>query len=61
MVDIVGYDESVKKRVTCRKCSAILQYVPKEVKSHKSYDYGGGCDINYYVTCPACSEKVYVR
>ena len=61
MVQIVGKDPTVIKRVTCRKCSSILEYTLNEVQQFKSYDYGGGCDIVRYVPCPCCSHKVSVK
>ena len=61
MVKVVGRDESAVKQTTCRICAAILEYVGAEVKNFTSYDYGGGSDIAYYVDCPQCHEKVYVK
>ena len=61
MVDIVGYDESKKKRTTCGQCTAILDYTLKEVKSRIDHDYGGGYDTFYYIDCPGCGHKVEVK
>ncbi len=54
-------DPSIQKRTVCNHCGATLLYVPADVKSYKSYDYGGGCDIVYYIDCPQCTNKVTVR
>lgn len=61
MVSVVGRDEKAVKRVTCRSCASILEYTQSEVKNFTSYDYGGGRDINYYIDCPSCLQKVYVK
>lgn len=51
----------VLKFVVCHECGVELSYVPKDVKEEKHYDYGGGCDMFYYIPCANCSEKVGVR
>ena len=58
MATVIGYDQSVKLRCTCRSCSAIVEYVPNEVKSYVHRDYGGGADMIYYIFCPGCGEKI---
>lgn len=60
MVQVVGKDESEVRRVTCRNCASVLQYVNAEVKDERHYDYGGGSDIYYYITCPCCNKNVTV-
>ena len=32
-----------------------------EKKVHVHEDYGGGSEQMYYIVCPNCSEKVYVK
>jgi len=61
MVDIVGYDEEKKKKVTCRECTAILKYALTEVKSRVDSDYGGGSDTVYFITCPGCGHQIQVK
>lgn len=59
MAVVVGFDERVKKRATCRKCSAICEYTPGEVRTLWSgTDYGGGPDGAKGFTCPQCGENV---
>lgn len=58
MPTIIGYDKSVKLRCTCRKCGAIVEYLPKDVKSATVCDYSGGRDVVYYITCPGCGEDI---
>jgi RNase P subunit RPR2 len=61
MVKIIGTDENHIKRVSCKKCASKLEYVQSEVKSFTHYDYGGGSDECYYITCPKCDNNVYVK
>ena len=51
----------VVKEVVCRNCGVTLEYVPNDIKKYKSYDYTGDCDINYYIDCPSCNNKVHVK
>ena len=60
MAKVIGFDDAAKKKVTCQECSAIVEYVPVEVKSYVHKDYGGGSDIVYHITCPNCSGQVNV-
>ncbi len=54
-------DPSVVKFVICRRCGVKLSYVPKDVSSYTSYDYGGGSDVNFFINCAGCNERVSVR
>ena len=60
MVNVVGRSEKYVKRTTCFKCASILEYTENELDSFKSYDYAGGCDINYFIKCPICGDRVVV-
>ena len=60
MVDIVGYDEEKKKKVTCNQCTAILKYSLSEVKTWVDTDYTGGSDTVSYIDCPGCGHRVAV-
>ena len=60
-MEIIGYDESIKKKVTCRHCSAIIAYLPCDVQSSIHHDYGGGSDTYRRITCPNCSHLVEVK
>jgi ribosomal protein S27E len=61
MAKVIGFDNSAKKKVTCKECAAIIEYVPKEEKSYVHRDYGGGSDTVYYIDCPNCQNKITVR
>jgi RNase P subunit RPR2 len=61
MVNIVGKDPQAVKRATCRNCSAILEYVPAEVKSYHGKDYSGGADGKEWIDCPQCQKEVVLR
>lgn len=52
MATILGYDESVYKKFTCRECGAIVQYKPNEnlwteLKNEGTYIRG--------LRCPGCN------
>ena len=52
---------SVVKEVVCKNCGSLLEYVPKDIQNKTVKDYGGGSDTYYFITCPPCGEKVYVK
>lgn len=53
--------KSVVKQAICRNCGCTLEYVPKDVKTVTSRDYGGGTDILKYIECPSCKATVAVQ
>lgn len=63
MVTVVKKDPhpSVVKELICRHCGATLQYTPSDLKSYKHCDYGGGCDVYYFINCPSCDTKINVN
>lgn len=61
MAKVVGYDEAVKPRVTCRGCGAIIEYTKAEVQIRRGTDCGGGADGSEWVICPGCGDKATIR
>lgn len=61
MVTVVGRDDSMVKRVTCRGCAAVLEYKQSEVKRRDGVDYSGGSDGAEWVDCPSCGDKAIIR
>ncbi len=61
MATVVGFDETKKKRVTCRGCAAIIEYKQCEVQESHGTDYGGGPDGAEWVNCPNCGDKAIIR
>lgn len=62
MPKVVGFDEAVMKKATCRKCGAINEYRPNEVVVLWSgQDYGGGSDGAKGFKCGYCNEHVIVE
>lgn len=61
MVKVVGRDEKEVHKKTCKTCASVLEYTLDEVQSFVHKDYGGGSDTYYYIDCPKCTEKVYVK
>jgi 5-methylcytosine-specific restriction endonuclease McrA len=57
-MEIIGYDDSLKKKATCRHCTAIIAYVRADVMEEAHTDYGGGSDLYHYIICPNCKSKV---
>lgn len=58
---VIGKDESLAKRVSCKKCGSIVEYFPIEVKSIKhSYDYLGDYSVNSGISCPCCESNIFV-
>lgn len=61
MVKIVGQDQTVAKRIICRNCGSVLEYLPVEVKKYSGHDYSGGSDGREWIVCPQCSHDVTIR
>lgn len=61
MVNIVGTDQQVVKRTTCKNCAAILEYTLSEVKAYHGRDYSGGTDGKEWIDCPRCGKQVILR
>jgi DNA-directed RNA polymerase subunit RPC12/RpoP len=61
MAKVIGFDDNLKKRVSCKNCSAIILYVKNDVKSYSGTDYGGGPDGHEWVDCPNCGKKAIIR
>ena len=53
MATVVGYDERLKKRFTCRMCAAIVEYLPTE--EVETSDTDEGVRIRGLV-CPGCGK-----
>ena len=49
------------KQVVCKQCGSTLEYMPIDIKSYTSTDYGGGTDVHDYIKCLTCSNKVGVK
>jgi DNA-directed RNA polymerase subunit RPC12/RpoP len=60
-IEIVGENESAKRRATCRKCGAVLEYLPVDVKVREVGDYSGEINTVYSIECPRCKGRIYVK
>ena len=59
---VVGKDESVNKKLTCRHCGSINQYAPSEVRTlWQGRDYSGGSAGAEGFNCAGCGKEVIVR
>ena len=62
MVTVVGFDEKLKKRCTCKNCARILEYTPIDVVVLWSgKDYSGGPDGAKGFKCPGCGKDVIIE
>lgn len=61
MVQVVGKDASLVKRITCKNCASMLVYTLSEVKTINGRDYSGGPDGREYIKCPSCNKQVIIR
>lgn len=60
-VQIVGEAPEARKRITCRRCGAVLEYLPVDVKEQHGTDYGGGPDGREWIDCPRCDHEVIIK
>lgn len=62
MPKIVGQNKNVAKRITCKSCGAINEYLPNEVRTlWEGKDYSGGADGAKGFNCGQCAEQVIVE
>lgn len=54
-------DPSVVKRIICKSCGSLLEYIPNEVKKYSGRDYSGGPDGHEWIDCPKCGKSVILR
>ena len=59
---VVGRDESVYKKLTCRHCGSINQYAPNDVRTlREGRDYSGEPAGAEGFNCAGCGKEVIVR
>ena len=59
---VTGFDESLKKKYTCKKCGAINEIYPnEETKLSEGRDYGGGYDVRFGFRCGNCGSEITTR
>lgn len=59
---VIGIDETVYKKLTCRHCGSINQYTPSEVRTlREGRDYSGGSDGAEGFNCAGCDKEIIVR
>lgn len=62
MPKVIGQDESIYKRITCRHCGAINEYLPNEVRVlYKGRDMDGGYSETLGFSCAKCSDHVITK
>ena len=59
MVQVIGEDESLKKKVSCGNCASILEYAKNDVQevedSHFTQLYP---ELIKFIKCPKCRAHV---
>lgn len=61
MVEVIGQNNDVLKKITHKECGAVLRYKPIEVITLWSgTDYSGGSDGATGFKCPQCGENVII-
>ena len=61
MPKVVGLDQSVVKRVTCRHCGAINEYLPNEViVLWSGIDYGEVAGAEGF-KCAGCAKNIIIK
>jgi len=59
MPKVVGKDESVIKRITCRNCGAINEYVPHDVHTlYQGRDITGCSEGTKGFNCAGCDKEI---
>lgn len=53
MAEIIGYEPKLLEKITCRNCTAIVQYKPSEVQMTNRTDEGRRIEG---LNCPGCGE-----
>lgn len=61
MPRLIEIDKNLEKRITHKKCGAVIGYFENELQSYSYQDYGGGSNRDYYILCPHCGERVVVK
>ena len=60
MVQIVGKDQRLVKRATCRNCASILEYTPNEARKRWYTDISQCREEIREITCPGCGQDLQV-
>jgi RNase P subunit RPR2 len=54
---VVGFDKTKRKRITCKECTAIVEYVEKDVRG-RSYMVMGESSGHSFIRCPHCKQEI---
>lgn len=60
-VKVVGRDATKKKKATCARCGAKLEFYQKDVQTRHLSSMGESDGSYDYVRCPDCNAEVVVR
>lgn len=54
---VAGKDPKAIKRITCRHCTSIVEYIEADIKT-KSYTVMGDSSGHREVKCPSCKQGI---
>lgn len=59
VIKVIGQDQSLVKKITCRHCGAINEYLPIDVRNlYSGRDYSGGSDGRDGFNCGQCNKEI---
>ena len=62
MPKVVGQDQTVYKRKTCKHCGSINEYTPNEERVlYKGKDISGSTEVQYGFNCAGCGKEVITK
>lgn len=60
-VEKVGQSDESKRRVTCKNCGAVLEFLPKDVQYMSLSCMGESAGGYDYIVCPDCESQVETK
>lgn len=60
-VTVVGQDDGSKRRATCYRCCAVVEFHRMDIKMGYLYSMGEYDGSYTYVVCPRCGEKIHTK
>jgi len=61
MINIIGKDDSLLKKVTCQNCASILEYLPVDIEEKHLICIDGSRTTTRYITCPCCKKEIIIK
>ena len=62
MVKVVGQDNTIAKRITCRNCGAVNEYLPIDVRElYRGRDLSGCGEGHDGFNCGQCQKEIITK